>query len=72
MHSAASFNVFVIGQLQSRRRGTPTTVSSPQYQRNDGDWNVDRLRPELNEMRTAISTGTNDHSTYSHVISASP
>ena len=45
-----------------------TDAGSSQYHRIDIDWNAERLLPELNEIRTAISTGTSDHRTYSHVM----
>ena len=45
------------------RRATPIERDRVKYQRNDGDWNAERLLPELNEIRIATSTGTNDHRT---------
>src|SRR5688572_2933180 len=45
-----------------------TDAVSSQYHRNDGDWKVERLLPELSEMRTAMSTGASDHTMYNHVM----
>jgi hypothetical protein len=59
MHSAASFRVLPIAVCRVSSCHTEL-VGSPQYQRIDGDWNVERLLPELNEMRTATSTGASD------------
>ena len=62
MHSTASLSVFHIAVCKVSSCHTDEVVS-PQYQRNDGDWNVERLLPELSEMRTAMSTGSSDHRT---------
>ena len=59
MHSPASLSVFAIA-LRNASLCQIEPVGSPQYHRNDIDWNDARLRPELNEMRTAMSTGTSD------------
>ena len=71
MLSAASFSVFFNGCRNVSSCHTDCSGSS-KYHRNDGDWNADRLLPELNEIRIATSTGTSDHRTYSQVIVASP
>ncbi|CAB4580340.1 unannotated protein [freshwater metagenome] len=70
MQRPARRSVFHIAVCSVSSCHTDAT-GSPQYQRNDGDWNADRLRPELSEMRTATSTGSSDHRTYSQVSNAS-
>src|SRR4029078_5273332 len=71
MLSAASFNELRNG-CRSESSCHTDCSGSVKYQRHDGDWNVDRLLPELKEIRMAISTGSNEHKTYSHVTSARP
>ena len=56
MHSPASLSVLNIA-VRNVSSCQIEPAWSPQYQRNDIDWNAERLRPELNEIRTAISTG---------------
>ncbi|MBK9971306.1 MAG: hypothetical protein IPP16_11515 [Acidimicrobiaceae bacterium] len=62
MHSPASRSVLSSATCMESSCHSDE-LGSPQYQRNDIFWNDDRLRPSLNEMRTAMSTGSNDHST---------
>ena len=71
MLSAASFNEFFNGVRNVSSCHTDW-AASVKYQRNEGDWNDERLLPELNPIRMATSTGTSDHSTYSHVMVANP
>ncbi len=59
---AASLIVFFSG-LTSESSCQTDCTGSLKYQRHDGDWNADRLLPELNEIRIATSTGNNDHRT---------
>ena len=57
MLSTASLSVFFSAVRKVSSCHTDD-AGSPQYHRNDGDWNADRLLPELNEIRIATSTGT--------------
>jgi hypothetical protein len=71
MLSAASFNEFLNGCRNESSCHTDW-IGSVKYQRHDGDWKAERLLPELNEIRIATSTGSSDHSTYSHVMVPKP
>src|SRR5258706_10512555 len=71
MLRTASFTEFFSGCTKVSSCHTDF-AGSVKYHRHDGDWNAERLLPELKEMRIATSTGTNDHTTYSHVMVANP
>ena len=55
------------GQLQARR-SLATEPSSVHHQRTEKPCQSQRLRPLLNEKAMAMSTGTIDHTMYSHVM----
>ena len=67
----ASFNELRSGCRSVSSCHTDWT-GSLKYHRHDGDWNAERLLPELNEIRMATRTGTSDHRMYSQVSVASP